>query len=348
MSVCVHKFGVLPNGTEVSRVTLTNAEGTSVSVLDYGATLQSIIFAGKDILLGYDTVEGYVHANGSYMGATIGRFCNRIANGTFLLNGEEIRVACNESARHCHLHGGTVGFDKKMWDYRVLNEEEPSVVFTMLSPDGEENYPGNLQVSVTFILTADNTLRLEYAATTDKDTVVNLTNHSYFNLNGYDRDDILDTVLCVNADRITPVDEGLIPTGEYASVEGTALDFRTPKAIREGVFGDHPQIRIAGGVDHNYIINHYDGSMLLAAYAYSSKTGIRMDCYTNLPGLQIYTGNFIDEQSGKGGICWDAYDGFCLETQYFPDAMNHENFPSVFLAAGDTYTSRTDFHLRLV
>lgn len=346
MSVSVTSFGTLDDQTPVSRVTLCNANGTSVSILDYGATLQSIVFAGKDILLGYDTIDGYVNANGSYMGATIGRFGNRIANGCFLLDGQKIQVSCNESARHCHLHGGDSGFDKKMWRYQIMCDgEEPAVSFSRTSPDGEENYPGNLQVTVTFTLHADDSLCLDYNATTDKNTVINLTNHSYFNLNGYDGEDVLDTLLYVNADEITPVDEGLIPTGEFMPVEGTPFDYRSEKPIRDGVYGQHEQVKIAGGIDHNFVLSRQGREMRLAACAYSPNTDIQMECYTDLPGLQIYTGNFIDEQDGKSGIHWDRYDGFCLETQFFPDSVNQPAFPSVLLAAGDTFHSRTCFCL---
>lgn len=346
MAVSISAFGALRDGRKVNKITLKNAAGTQVSVLDYGATLQSFVFDGKDILLGYDTIEGYVNANGSYIGATVGRFCNRIANGRFMLGDKEVQVACNEVSRHCHLHGGMIGFDKKIWSYEILSDDtEPAVCFTLTSPDGDENYPGTLQVRLTVTLTADNTLSLAYNATTDRDTVVNLTNHSYFNINGYDGDNILDTLLTVNADEITPVDEGLIPTGEFLPVEGTPLDFRHVKPMRDGILGTHPQIAIAGGIDHNFVLAHGKGVMREAACAYSEKSGIRLVCSTDLPGLQIYTANFLNEQAGKNGHCWSAYGGFCLETQYFPDSVNQPNFPSVFLAAGEEYTSRTDFHV---
>ncbi len=345
MSVNVMLFGQLDDGRAVRRYTLVNGVGTAVSVLDYGATLQSFIFDNKDILLGYETVEDYVTANGSYIGATVGRYANRMSNGRFTLNGKDIQLACNEENRHGHLHGGNVGFDKKMWDVAVLDEgDEPSVRFSLVSPDGEENYPGTLNVSVTFSLSADNALSLAYEATTDKDTVLNLTNHSYFNLNGCDGGAVTDTLMQINADTITPVDDVLIPTGDYMPVEGTPLDFRRAKPIGDGIGGKHPQVAIAGGIDHNFVLSKTRPAGLLTAIkAKSPKTGIRIVCETDLPGVQVYTANFLDESYGKMGKTWGQYDGFCMETQFFPDSPNHPQFPSTVLHANETYHSLTRF-----
>lgn len=346
MSVTAEYFGTLENGQKVQRFTLHNAAGTAVSVLDYGATLQSFVFQGKDIILGYDTIDGYTHANGSYIGATVGRFANRIARGRFTLNGKEYALACNEASRGGHLHGGNVGFDKKIWQCTVLDSgDAPAVRFAYTSPDGEENYPGTLHVSVTFTLSVDDTLGLHYHAEAEQDTILNLTNHSYFNVNGYDGGDVLDTQLCIHADEITPVDEVLIPTGEYMPVDGTPLDLRQPKPIGEVVHGDHPQIAVAGGIDHNFVLAHEKGALREAATAYSPRTGIRLTCSTDLPGIQVYSANFLQEESGKGGLKWGQYGGFCMETQFFPDAINHANFPSVVLRAGETLDSDTLFHV---
>ncbi len=348
MAVNVCQFDTMSDGHAVQKITLTNAAGTAVSVLDYGATLQSFVFSGKDIILGYDTISGYVNANGSYIGATVGRIANRIAQGKFTLNGREYQVACNEVSRGGHLHGGMVGFDKRFWDFTVENDgDAPAVKFTLISPDGEENYPGTLQVSVTFSLSADNTLELQYHATTDKDTIINLTNHSYFNVNGFDGGNILDTTLCVHADEITPVDEVLIPTGDYMTVENTPLDLRQPRTIGSVIEGEHPQIAIAGGIDHNFVLAHEGGTMREACWAHSAKTGIYLSCATDLPGLQIYSGNFLEENDGKNGMKWNHHMGFCLETQDFPDAINQPNFPSVVLRAGDAYDSCTRFHVEI-
>ena len=346
MGVTVEEFGRLADGRRVQKITLTNAAGTTVTALDYGATLQSFVYRDTDIILGYDTIEGYVNANGSYIGATIGRFANRIANGRFTLNGQAYQVACNEESRHGHLHGGMVGFDKHIWDFTVEQEgAAPAVRFFRVSPDGEENYPGTLTVSVTFTLTEDNTLELRYHATTDKDTIINLTNHSYFNLNGYAGGDVLDTRLRIPADEITPVDEVLIPTGEFMPVDGTPLDLRQEKTIGSVIAGVHPQVQLAGGIDHNFVLTHKGGTMREAASAYSPRTGIRLVCSTDLPGIQVYSANFLQEKDGKGGCQWGQYGGFCLETQDFPDAVNHPAFPSVVLRAGEEYNSCTRFHV---
>lgn len=346
MSVFIKKFDTMKDGRDVQLVTLRNEAGTEVSVLDYGATLHSFVFNGQDIILGYDCIDDYVHANGSYIGATVGRVANRIAKGKFTLNGQDYQVACNEVSRGGHLHGGMVGFDKRFWDFSVVEEDKaPAVKFTLVSPDGEENYPGTLHVSVTFTLTADNTLELKYHATTDKDTIINLTNHSYFNLNGCNGQNILDTELCIHADEITPVDEVLIPTGEYMPVENTPLDLRVAKPIGSVIAGDHPQVAIAGGIDHNFVLAHESGEMREACWAYSAHTGIRLTCSTDLPGLQVYSGNFLEEKSGKNGMAWGHHQGFCLETQVFPDAINHDNFPSICLRADEEYNSCTRFHV---
>jgi len=345
MSVEIAPFGFLQDKRPVKRITMTNEAGTTISVLTYGATIQAFEYAGKDIVLGYDRITDYETANGSYIGATIGRIANRIADGRFVLNGETIQVACNEADKNGHLHGGYCGFDKKLWEYTVLDEDEPSVRLFTVSEDGEEQYPGRLEVSVTFTLRADDTLELAYAAKTDKDTVVNLTNHAYFNLNGFDGDNILNTQLRIAAEEYTPVNEKLIPTGDYAPVDGTPLDYRQGKTIGDGVNGVHPQVAMAGGIDHNFVLSHEKREITDVVWAYSPITGIRLTCSTDLPGLQVYSGNFLCENSGKAGLQWKKYQGFCLETQYFPDSVNQPNFPSVVLKAGETYTSCTRYRV---
>lgn len=345
MSIKVDLFDTMTDGREVYKITLENHVGTVVTAITYGATLHSFVFNGTDILLGYDTVSGYVNGNGSFIGAAIGRFGNRIAGGRFTLNGEVIQLNCNESARGCHLHGGNVGFDKKVWDYAVNDAVEPSVTFTMLSPDGEENYPGMLQVSVTYTLTQDNILRIDYHAVSDKDTVINMTNHAYFNPNGYDGATILNNLLEISADEITAVDECLIPTGEFLSLDGSPLDFRTAKPIGEA-FDALGEWAAGGGIDHNFVLSRvHTGNMVVAARVYSPDTGIRVECRTTEPGLQIYGGHALSENDGKSGLKWGRFQGFCMETQHFPDSVNQPHFPTTLLRAGKEYISTTEYQV---
>ena len=344
MPVLITEFDRMQDGQAVQKITLTNAVGTSVSVLTFGATLQSFIFEGVDIVLGSSCVADYM-GSGAYIGATVGRVCNRTADGSFSLNGTRYELACNEEQRHVHLHGGRIGFDKKIWDYCVVEEGTPRVRFSMTSPDGDEGYPGNLQVSVTYALSEDNTLSIEYRATTDMDTPVNFTNHAYFNLNGCGSEKIYNTMLRVNAQEYTPVSERLIPTGVYAPVEGTAIDFRRFKSIGDALDSEDESMQYTGGVDHNFVLAHSRRPLSEAACAYSTTTGIRVTCSTDLPGLQVYTGNFLENNPGKNGLTWDKHDGFCLETQFFPDSVNNPDFPSILLGAGEEYYSCTAYHV---
>ena len=348
MSIKVDLFDTMADGREVYKITLENAAGTVVTAITYGATLHSFVFKGIDILLGYDTVSGYVNANGSYIGAAIGRFGNRIADGRFTLNGEVIQLNCNEAARGCHLHGGNVGFDKKIWDYTVSDAAEPSVTFSLVSLDGEENYPGTLQVKVTYTLTLDNTLRLDYYAVSDKDTVINMTNHAYFNPNGYNGAPIQNCLLQIMADEVTAVDDCLIPTGEFLSLDGSPLDFRVAKPIGEA-FNTLDEWAAGGGIDHNFVLSReHTGKMVAAARVTSPDTGIRVECRTTEPGLQIYGGHALHENDGKAGLKWDRFRGFCMETQHFPDSVNHSHFPSTVLRAGSEYVTTTEYHVDAV
>ncbi|MBQ9860421.1 MAG: galactose mutarotase [Clostridia bacterium] len=348
MSVTVYPFGHMPDGRTVDKVTLTNGSGTSVSVLTYGATVQSLFFDDKDIVLGFDTLDSYFTSD-AYIGATVGRVCNRIADGRFTLNGNTYQLACNEAARGVHLHGGTVGFDKKIWDYAILSHEKfPSVRFSLHSEDGEEGYPGQLDVSVVFSLSEDNTLSLSYEAKGDKDTPVNLTNHTYFNLNGCNGADVSGTLLSIEAEEFTPVNSRLIPTGEFCSVAGTALDFRAPRPMGDTFRCEDPIVAGVGGVDHNFVLAHGRRPLSKAVEAFSPLSRIRMSCCTDLPGVQIYTANATNENSGKYGLSWKKHSGFCVETQYFPDSVNQTAFPSVILPAGVSYTSCTTFHFDIV
>ena len=344
MSVTVESFGKFPSGEEVKRFRLTGKNGLTASFLNYGATLQALEFDGKDLVLGFDTAEQYRATPGSYQGATIGRFGNRIAAGKFSLNGKEYTLCCNEENRG-HLHGGTVGFDKKIWDAAILNDkEEPSVAFSLFSPDGEEGYPGNLKVTVTMTVTADNELKISYHASGDADTVLNMTNHAYFNLNGTDGGTVLDTVLTLRADFITPVDDLLIPDGSLMPVENTPFDFRSGKPIGQDIDSSHPQMLLGGGYDHNFVLSGEE-KLHHAATAISPRSGIRLDCYTDQPAVQLYTAQGLESAYGKNNTPLYRHQGFCLETQQFPDSPNQPAFPTTTLKANETFDSVTIYRI---
>lgn len=311
--------------------TLTNSLGFEVSVTNYGGAVTSLKTPDRvgnfgEIALGFETLDDYVH-NPRYFGALIGRHANRIARGRFSLNGVEYQLPCNNGANH--LHGGFKGFDKRVWDVR---ESEKTLHLTYFSKDGEEGYPGNVTAAVDFTL-LDNELHIDYRATTDRDTLVNLTNHSYFNLRG--EGTILNHQLTLNADSFTPVSEDLIPTGEIRSVEGTPMDFRNGKAIGA-------DLDAAGGYDHNFVLNNYDGSMKSALRLYDPSTGRILEVLTTQPGMQFYSGNFLDGTLvGRNSDPYVKYAGLCLEPQHFPDAPNHSNFPSTVLRPGEEYKQST-------
>ena len=345
MDVQKTRFGETPDGQQVDLYTLTNAGGVKVTIMNYGATVVSIEVPDRndniaDVTLGYDTLEGYFSANNPYFGAIVGRYGNRIGKGKFTLDDAEYQLAVNNGENH--LHGGLKGFDKVVWDAEgVQSGDGPGVKLSYLSKDGEEGYPGNLSCTVTYTLTDENELKIEYAAETDKATVLNLTNHSYFNLQGQGTGEILNHQLTLNADRYTPVDDGLIPTGELASVENTPMDFTTPTAIgarSEQVGGGANPT----GYDHNYVLNSSDGSLALAATVYDATTGRVMEVYTTHPGVQFYSGNFLDGTvTGKDGMVYQKHYALCLETQRFPDSPNQPDFPSVVLRPGEKYQSVT-------
>lgn len=345
MAVEIKEFGRLKDGRPVHQIVMNNAAGTEVVVLDYGATLQRLVFRGVDVLLGYDCMEGYENSSG-YLGATVGRVCNRIADGVFSLDGKSVTVACNEESRHGHLHGGIVGFDKKIWDYTVENAgDEPAVRFSYVSPDGEEGYPGTVSVSVTFSLNEKNTLSLHYHGTTDRKTVLNMTNHAYFNPHGVGGGRIETVELKLAAESFTPVNERLIPTGEIRPVADTPLDFRVGKPLGDGIHGSDEQIERGQGVDHNFVLSENRVPLREIAWAYSPKSHIRLICSTDLPGIQVYSGNCLEAAYGKAGHCWEKYDGFCLETQFFPDSVHQPAFPSIELNPGEEYVSTTCYRL---
>jgi aldose 1-epimerase len=329
------------DGKDVDLYVLTNANGLVAKITNYGATLTELDTpdrGGKfdDIVLGFDSLAGYLQKE-PYFGAIVGRVGNRIAKGRFTLDGKTYQLATNDGPNH--LHGGNKGFDKVVWDARVVSGGAPAVEFSYLSRDGEEGYPGNCTVKVTYALSNSNELSINYVVTTDKDTPVNVTNHSYFNLGGPENGGILDQVLQIDADRYTPVDSTLIPTGELRSVAGTPMDFRQPTRIGEHI------IEVGGnpiGYDHNYVLNSGGGALAPVATVYDPKSGRVMGIASTEPGVQFYSGNFLDGTlTGKKGVVYKQYWALALETQHFPDSVNQPNFPSYVLKAGQTYRSET-------
>jgi aldose 1-epimerase len=343
-------FGTMPDGQAVERFRLTNAAGMTVETIGYGGIITSIRVPDRDgrmddVVLGFDSLEGYLGEN-PFFGAIIGRYGNRIANGVFTLDGERYTLAKNNGPNH--LHGGEKGFDKVLWQAEPVAGQN-AIAFIRTSPDGEEGYPGNLTVRVTYTLTDRNELVVEYHATTDKATPVNLTQHSYFNLAGQASGDILGHELMLNADRYTPVSDTLIPTGELAPVEGTPFDFRTPTAIGARIDDAHPQITNGLGYDHNWVLNGASGDLRLAARVVDPTTGRTLEIATTEPGIQFYSGNFLDGSiTGKGGAVYGHRTGFCLETQHFPDSPNQAAFPSTILRLGEEYRTRTVFTFGVV
>jgi aldose 1-epimerase len=337
--IIMKPFGKAPDGSDVNLYTLRNNKGMEVSICNYGGL---VIFLkvpdrhGKfaDVVLGYDNLPDYIK-DSPYFGALIGRYGNRIAKGKFTLDGKEYTLAVNNGPNA--LHGGLKGFDKVVWEPRFLASlEGPSLELLYVSKDGEEGYPGTLSVKAVYTLTEDNALRLDYIATTDKDTVVNLTHHSYFNLAG--KGDILNHQVMMPADKFTPVDSTLIPTGELKPVDGTPFDFRTPTAIGARIGQDDEQLKFGNGYDHNWVINKPVGQLGLMARVYEPTTGRVMEVWSTEPGLQFYSGNFLDgKNKGKDGWVYQFRNGFCMEPQHYPDSPNHPGFPSVVLKPGQTY-----------
>jgi len=333
-------FGQTHDGTPVAIYTLHNASGCEARIMTYGGIVQSLKVPDKighfsDIVLGYDDLNGYI-ASSPYFGALIGRYGNRIANGKFTLDGNEYTLAINNSPNN--LHGGPLGFDKVVWKTvkADVGPQGPELELNYLSKDGEEGFPGNLNVTVTYTLTDDNGLRLDYTATTDKDTLCNLTHHSYFNLAG--KNDVLGHMVYINADKFTPVDNTLIPTGELKPVAGTPFDFHTATAIGARINDNDEQLKFGHGYDHNWVINKPLGQMGIMALVYEPTSGRVMEVSSTEPGLQFYTGNFLDGSiKGKGGTVYQHRSGFCMEPHHYPDSPNHPQFPSTELKPGETY-----------
>ena len=337
-------FGKTSDGTPVDVYVLTNANGAVCKIMTYGAIVTELDMPDKtgamgDIVLGFDNVDSYL-AGDPYFGAIVGRVANRVAKGKFTLDGKEYTLAVNNGPNA--LHGGLKGFDKVVWKAEIVKRSEgPAVQFTYTSPDGEEGYPGTLKATVVYTLCNENGLKIEYKATCDKATPVNITNHSYFNLAGAEKDGILGHRLTLFCDSYTPVDDTLIPTGEIKPVAGTPLDFRTPHRIGARIrqVGSNP-----AGYDHNFIINASDCGCGLkhTANVWEPRSGRVLDMYTSEPGVQFYSGNFLDGTlKGMGGVVYKQYQAFCLEAQHYPDSVNHPNFPSMILRPGKTYTQTT-------
>lgn len=338
MNIKKQLFEQTQDGKNVYLYSLTNTTGLSTEIMTYGGIVKSLYVPDRsgesaDIVLGYDRLEQYVKDNPLF-GAIVGRYANRIGNAKFTIDGIEYTQAKNNGKNH--IHGGIKGFDKVVWDAKEMKDKSvPALKLTYLSNDGEEGYPGNLSCTVIYTLTNDNELKISYEAQTDKATVVNLTNHSYFNLAGHNSGDVLGHELMLNADSFTAADDDLIPTGEIKSVKGTPLDFTRLHTIGSRI------AQVSPGYDHNYVLNKKDDELSLAAGVYEPTTGRVMEIYTTQPGVQLYTSNFLDIENGKGNAAYKKHYALCLETQHFPDSPNKPQFPSVVLIPGEKYKQLT-------
>jgi aldose 1-epimerase len=347
LSIEISKYGTLSTGEEVQLFVLKNSKGMEVGILNYGGIITNLLVPDRegqfqDVVLGFENLSDYETRN-PYFGALVGRYANRIAEGKFSLDGEEFKLVQNNGSNH--IHGGTKGFDKVIWDAKPIEyADRVSLELTYTSKDMEEGYPGNLDCVVTYSLKENNELQVTYQATTNRKTIVNLTQHSYFNLSGDFSRPILDHELIIVADEFVPVDEILIPTGEYAPVAGTPFDFNKPKMIGRDIEDAHEQIRIGSGYDHSWVLKDYDSKIQLVSSVYHPETGRVLEGFTTEPGMQLYTGNFLDGTlPAKGGGTYARRTGFCLETQHHPDSPNQPEFPSVTLEPGQTYRSETLF-----
>lgn len=342
-------FGKLTDGAEVFLYTVTNKNGIQMKIINYGGIITSLISPDKngkleDIVLGYDNIEGYLK-DSPYFGAIIGRYSNRIAKGKFKLDGKEYTLATNNGINT--LHGGTIGFDKVIWKVEeVMLPEGPSLKLTYLSKDMEEGYPGNLQVEALYTLTDNNELKFDYKATTDKTTVINLTQHSYFNLTGSTKRDILDHELIINSDSIVPIDNTLIPTGKLRPVANTPFDFTSPQIVGKRISDKDEQIEIGGGYDHCFVLRNSNDKLNHAATLTEPSSGRTLEVYTTEPGMQLYSGNFLNGSiTGKENVVYQKRFGLCLETQHFPDSPNQPHFPSVVLKPGEVYSTTTVYKI---
>lgn len=338
MSIKREKMGEV-NGIEVYEYTLDNGRGLCAKILNYGGIIRSLVFDGTDVVLGRDSVEEY-ERNEGYFGALIGRNSNRIENSEFNLNGVEYKLYANDGKNN--LHGGKVGFDSRVWGAEVIDEAEPSLILSLNSPDGDEGFPGEVNVRVTYTLTSENGIRIHYEGECDKDTVLNMTNHSYFNLNGHASGAIDGHTLWLDSDFYTPNTAECIPTGEVLNVEGTAFDFKNGMTFGERFACVDEQVRIFGGIDHNFAING-DGYRRFARLC-GDKSGIVMECYTDQTAVQVYTGNMIEEgRVCKDGALYDKHASVCLETQAFPNSLKYRHYPNGILKKGEKYDTVTEY-----
>ncbi|HSV75991.1 MAG TPA: aldose epimerase family protein [Bacteroidales bacterium] len=336
------RFASVVDGKPTALYTLRNKNGLVAQITNFGATIVSLFVPDRnglfaDIVHGLDSIEDYVKHNGPYMGSICGRSANRIAGGMFSLDGKEYQLAVNNGPNH--LHGGIKGFDKVVWDVKSASQNQ--VVFSYFSPDGEEGYPGDLKVQVSYTLNDANELILDYEATTSEPTLINLASHSYFNLAGDGSGKVYDQLLLINADFFTPVDETSIPTGEIRTVKGTPMDYTSMKNIGRDIFADDLQLKYGTGYDHNWVLRKGLGELGLAAIAHDPVSGRTMKIYTTQPGVQFYSSNWTENQKGKKGRIYNKREAFCLETQHFPDAANHKHFPSTSLKPGELYIQKS-------
>ncbi|HHX54768.1 MAG TPA: galactose mutarotase [Clostridiales bacterium] len=344
MNIQKESFGLTREGLQVSRYILSNDDGMEVHLTDYGANIIKIIVEDKegqldDIALGYDNVSDY-EDNDPGFGSFIGRHANRIKDGSFELNNVIYNLEKNDGNNN--LHGGSIGYNNLVYDIATFKVEDTvSIEFSRTSPNMEQGFPGNLDIKVRYTITKDNSLIIDYYAVSDQDTVVNLTNHSYFNLSGHNSGSILDHKVWIKSDSFTLTDNELIPTGEVADLTDTPMDFRELKALGRDIEADYEPLLFAGGYDHNYILKKETKQVEKVASLVDDKTSRVMDVYTDLPGMQLYTGNFIDNERGKEGVIYNKRDGVCFETQYYPNSINIAEFPSCILKAGEEFKSTT-------
>lgn len=349
MGVVREEFGTAKNGEPVFLYTLTNMNGMKAVITNLGARLVRLYTEDqegvwRDVVLGNDTVKEYEKI-GNFYGATVGRNANRIGKAEFCLDGVMYHLAANDNGNN--LHSNPNGYHIRVWEANLGdNELGDSVSFSLVSPDGDQGYPGHLEISVTYTLTDENALMIHYKAMGDQNTIVNMTNHSFFNLNGHESGSILNHRVWIDADAFTRADAQSIPTGEIVSVEGTPMDFRTFRRIGDEIDSDYEAIVLGGGYDHNWVLNNREEYKLVAR-AIGDQSGIEMEVYTDLPGMQLYTGNFINHETGKDGVIYEKRDGLCFETQYFPDAIHHAGFASPILKAGDEYETTTVYKFKI-
>src|SRR5678815_1025152 len=350
-NITKESFGKTGDGENVDLYTLTNNLGMQAKIMNYGGIVVSLKVPDRngkmdDVVLGFNDLDSYLKGH-PYFGAIVGRYGNRIAKGRFTLNGVEYKLAVNNGENH--LHGGIKGFDKVVWTAKEMRTKMgPALSLTYISKDGEEGYPGTLTATVVYTLTNNNELKLDYTVTTDKDTVSNLTHHSYFNLAGEGNGDILSHILTLNGSRFTPTDAGSIPTGELKAVAGTPFDFLKPTVIGKRINDQDQQLQYGSGYDHNFVVNGKFGSLRSAATVYEPTSGRVLEVWTTEPGVQFYTGNFLDGTlTGKSGKVYQKRFGFCLETQHYPDSPNHPAFPTTTLKKGATYRSTTVYRFKV-